>query len=172
MSRSTATQNDADGHETDMGVLPVPSIFTGALHELPLNVNALPSVSTATQNDADAHDTALSPYAAPSIFIGALHELPLYVNASPCPSTAAQNNADAHDTSTGCEVPGVTGGSTETGADHPLAASAVAGASSEPAIIQARAIDREQRHSIPVCACAPPARSTSTGSPLLDAERR
>jgi hypothetical protein len=34
----------------------------GALHPLPLNVNALPAPSTATQNDADGHDTDLRPY--------------------------------------------------------------------------------------------------------------
>ncbi len=35
----------------------VPSMLAGALHELPLKVNAFPLLSTATQNDVDGHDT-------------------------------------------------------------------------------------------------------------------
>ncbi len=38
-------------------VPPVPSIRACALHELPLNVTAVPSKVTAAQNDADGHDT-------------------------------------------------------------------------------------------------------------------
>ena len=60
---STAAQNDADGHETEVRSKFVSggrSIAVGVLQELPLKVVASPSISTAAQNDADAHDTELS----------------------------------------------------------------------------------------------------------------
>jgi hypothetical protein len=54
-------------------------MLTGALHELPLKVNALSP--TATQKDAVVHDTESRP--AGSMLAGALQELPLNVSALP-----------------------------------------------------------------------------------------
>jgi hypothetical protein len=87
----TATQNDADGHDTPFRGL----ARLVALHELPLNTRALSSWSTATQNDAETHDTEAS-FSVDSP-TGALHELPSNVTAFTLPS-AAQNDDDGHDT--------------------------------------------------------------------------
>jgi hypothetical protein len=52
-----ATQNDADVHDTPVRVL-VPSMSSGALHEVPFHVTTDPaSGPIATHNDADTHDT-------------------------------------------------------------------------------------------------------------------
>ena len=74
--KSTAMQNDADGHDTRESCFPL-SMLTGALHELPLYVSAFPLKSTATQKDADGQDTDSRKKLDGSIFAGALHELPL-----------------------------------------------------------------------------------------------
>ena len=65
--RSTAAQNDADGHDTEVREF-VPSILAGALQELPLKVIARPSEATAAQNDAGegAQDTDVAENAGPS----------------------------------------------------------------------------------------------------------
>jgi hypothetical protein len=75
---STATQNDDDAHETT-GRSELPGwILSGALHELPSNVDACMSQSTAAQNDVVVHDTEAPGPAAPgSKLTAALHELPL-----------------------------------------------------------------------------------------------
>ena len=57
---SIATQNDVDGHDTEARLRRECRCWSGALHELPLKVNARPYRSTATQNDADGHDTDVS----------------------------------------------------------------------------------------------------------------
>jgi hypothetical protein len=92
-------QNDADGHDTEVRVV-VPSMLTGVLHVLPLNVSAFPLTSTAAQNDDDWHDTDPR-RVVPSMSAGLLHELPSNVNAFPVESTAAQKDADEHDTASG-----------------------------------------------------------------------
>jgi hypothetical protein len=73
--KSTAAQNDADEHDTDISS-PLLSMLVDGLQELPLKTTAFPSWSTATQNDADGHDTDTSP-SSPSIMVGGLQELPL-----------------------------------------------------------------------------------------------
>ncbi len=57
--KSTAKQNDVDGHDTEPKPPPVTSTVVGLPHDLPLKVNALPLPSTATQNDNDTQDTEL-----------------------------------------------------------------------------------------------------------------
>jgi hypothetical protein len=86
---STAAQKVALGQETDASAV-VPSMPTGALHELPLKVSARPAPSTAAQKVALGQETEFSAVL-PSMLTGALHELPLKVSARPAPSTAAQN---------------------------------------------------------------------------------
>jgi hypothetical protein len=74
-------QNDDEAHETEISELPVVSIWTGELHELPLYVSAYPGRSTAAQNDDDVHETEVMSKTSGvlSILAGALHELPLKV---------------------------------------------------------------------------------------------
>jgi hypothetical protein len=96
---STAIQNNDDAHETEFIPFLVVSIWTGELHELPLNVSASSEnceLSTPMQNDDDEHETEVSPLA--STWAGAPHELPLNVCACPFPPTATQNDDDGHDT--------------------------------------------------------------------------
>jgi hypothetical protein len=76
---STAAQKDDEGHDTELSS-PTLSIWTGALHELPLNLSARPFPSTAMQNDAETHDTSLSP--SPPNGLLAVQVLPLNVSAA------------------------------------------------------------------------------------------
>jgi hypothetical protein len=55
---STARQNDADGHDTELRER-VGSMPAGAPHVPSFYVTDFPLLSTATQNDADGHDTEL-----------------------------------------------------------------------------------------------------------------
>jgi len=55
-----ATQNDADGHDTDGTTVMPGMMLVGADQVVPLNVTALPSAA-ATQNDADGQDTDVAP---------------------------------------------------------------------------------------------------------------
>src|SRR5260370_7543299 len=57
--KSTAKQNDVDGHDTEPKPPPVTSTDVGLPHDLPLKVNALPLPSTATQNYNDTQNTEL-----------------------------------------------------------------------------------------------------------------
>jgi hypothetical protein len=102
---STATQNDADEQETEMRGF-VPLTPTGALHELPLNLNACPVESTAAQNEGDGHETVSFP---PPRATGVAQELPLYVTAKPEKSSAAQKDEEGHDTEPKLGVPPVAG---------------------------------------------------------------
>jgi hypothetical protein len=97
---STATQNDAEAHDTEVRFW-FTSMKSGALHELPSNVNASPLSSTATQKDPDAHDTDVRN--APGLLTsdataaGDPHVPPLNVTASPLVSTARQNDVEGHE---------------------------------------------------------------------------
>ena len=75
---STATQNEAEAHETP-GCRSAPdSRLCGALHELPLNINTFSLASIATQNDAEGHDTEVREPPPFAVSIGvAIQELPL-----------------------------------------------------------------------------------------------
>jgi len=118
----TATQKDADGHDTECK--PAGSTLVGALHELPLKVTALPLKSTAMQNDDEGQETEARGRV--SMLAGALHELPSKVATSPGPwSAAMQKVAEGHDT----DLPKKTG-STRTGADQPVDANACDGPTS------------------------------------------
>ena len=55
-SRSTATQNEALGHETERR-RPFGSMLVGTDQDDPSKVSALPKSSTAAQNEALAHET-------------------------------------------------------------------------------------------------------------------
>jgi hypothetical protein len=57
-------------------------MVAGALHEVPLNVTALPRKSNATQNDDEEQETDASELV-PSTFAGELHEMPLNLSALP-----------------------------------------------------------------------------------------
>lgn len=57
---SMATQNDADGHDTDGTTVTPGMMLDGADQVVPLNVTALPSAA-ATQNNADGQDTDVAP---------------------------------------------------------------------------------------------------------------
>jgi hypothetical protein len=53
---STATQNDAEGHDTELSAVAA-SMLRGALQAVPLKVTAFPAESTAAQNETDGQET-------------------------------------------------------------------------------------------------------------------
>ena len=53
---STAAQNDAEGHDTDV-MSSVPSPMAGDDHDEPSQLRIPPELSTAVQNVADGHET-------------------------------------------------------------------------------------------------------------------
>lgn len=57
---STATQNEADGQDTDSRPAPRGSISFGADHLAPFQMTDRPRVSTAAQNDGLAQETLVS----------------------------------------------------------------------------------------------------------------
>src|SRR6202000_1172798 len=114
-SESPATQNLADGQDTDIRktrtgplseLAAFASMLTGAVQVLPLKVAMFPSLpSTAAQKWLDGQDTTgqeipPSPMLRPfgSALTGPVQVLPLNVSACPLRSMATQKLADAHDT--------------------------------------------------------------------------